>query len=69
VGAALSYTPNSEEIDAEVQAAIEALKNLNVKLRNRFMENSGGWNKEHREKCVELSRRLEGLCMDLATWD
>ncbi len=62
----MSYTPESERLDQEINDLMNAIRAVCEKLTNRALKNDGDWNKSHREKCLELRNRLESLQLELS---
>jgi hypothetical protein len=54
----MSYTPPSEDIEAEKEAFIEAGRNLAWKLAARSIQNQGDWSAEHRKECHEKMTQI-----------
>lgn len=61
----MSFTPESEKVESEVEELTKAIIALNTKLTNRILHNGGDWNKNHREECIELRAELEKLALRL----
>jgi len=59
----MSYTPHDEEINKE--KFIYVTQELCKALNNRAIENGGGWNKEHRQACLQLVRKLNEIVMEV----
>ena len=62
----MSWTPASEEIeDYHVEALHDALAKIVGKLNARILDNGGGWNSNHLDKCRKLRNELESALRSL----